>query len=40
VENEEEEMLLGLFRRANAELINAHEIICNSAIPTNDLVAD
>lgn len=40
VENEEEEMLLGLFRSANAELINAHEIICNSAILTNDFVAD
>lgn len=40
VENEEEEMLLGLFRGANAEFINAHEIICSSAIPTNDFVAN
>lgn len=40
VENEKEEILLGLFRRANAELINVREIICNSTIPTNDFVAD
>lgn len=40
VENEEEEILLGLFKSANTELINALEIICNSAIPINEFVAD
>lgn len=33
-------MLLGLFRSGNAELINAQEIICNSAIRTNYFVTD